>query len=363
MRWWNKRIFLVFSSLLFGSILVVAINAIIIYFSQKQTNDKYISSKYSDFSNSNDQDIRKFFKQNTVSMSIIENETTKTNGTAWLYDWNHKNNTYTFITNLHVFSPFIEYDKNTNDAKLINQSFKSINIRYFNNVNDDKLSMIRTNFDNWSISKLDNIFLSRMIPKRYNNSNNTKTINNKCYIDNGYIDYIKITYHSSNNYFDNWLKTDHTKPEIMNINEHNINDLKELYIAGFPIINNKPTWTEQKIPNNKTNVFISNTVKELSPDAWMNDNNNIYIETNNKKINLRSVSNQIVVKELRMGAGSSGSMMITRHENKIKIIGIWWGTYGNHSGAIDLLNTNSFIPYDSYMNNEWLDIVWQEYYL
>lgn len=122
-----------------------------------------------------------------------------------------------------------------------------------------------------------------------------------------------------------------------------------IYVAGFPVVDAKPTWTEQKflIDGKDRNISFTTSLHEMSTIPWLDrtDGIKLHAATTNQIIEQRSISQQITMNGLFMGSGSSGSMICAKIHGTVKVIAIWWGSYGKRFGAGDLLITNPYNPH------------------
>ncbi len=366
----GKKFLSVSFSILGGITFVVGINAIIFDISKKESTTKFNATLLNQsFDKNEDKDMIKFYKENTISICFVKNTYEKTNGTAWLKDYNDQMTEFTFATNLHVVADYLHINKDGHTLSL-NSNFDGINVRYFNNINNDNLFLKRTKVSDWSIAK-SYANLSRRIPSQFKSYNNvdfdpsTYTTS----INNGYIDYIELTYHLNKgdvSDFAKWLRKRKYVPKVASQSEinsflwnaYNVDGRKDgvkkndyLYIAGFPSINLEPKWVEQKFPIVKDassyNTYFTSSVHEVSAIPWLEKNDGIKLNSSNgKTIQQRSISHQLIFNGLIMGSGSSGSMVCGRINNEIKIFAIWWGTYGKRMGAGDLLWSNSYNAYN-----------------
>ncbi len=379
MKKFGKKYISIASSILGGMVFVVGVNTIIFFVSDNAA--KLNSNIESDFLNEafdeqKDRDIIKFYKENTISISFIKNTYEKTNGTAWLKTIDLNQNEFTFCTNLHVVADYTQI--NEDGSISLNDNINGINIKYFDTDNTNKLFMQRTDIDNWSLTK-SFANLKRPIPSQYEGYKNVVTNNGRCYITNGYIDYVELKYKlelSDNSMFGNWLRTRKYTPLIANESEvksllkssYEDNNLDNyIYIAGFPSYNLEPKWVEQKFKiardGSSDNTYFTSSVHEISPIPWLEKHDGIQLTNDaGTAIEQRSISHQLIFNGLVMGNGSSGSMICARINNKIKIIAIWWGTYGKRMGAGDLLSSNKYNPY-TLVNNSHPDpeIKWEDW--
>ncbi len=351
-----------------GIAFVIGMNTAVYFLtSNKNSHDEskhlYINEE---FNESTDKDVIKFFKDNTISIGFIKSSYEKVSGTAWLKDIDYKNNSYTFATNLHVASNFIT--PNQNNEQVIDPSVSWITIKYFDELGNDKLFNARTKSQDWTVSKL-YANKKREIPSKFHPHSNTVVEGDKTYITNGYIDYIELTYQldeKDESTFATWLRSRGPAPKIASQDEithmlaESYNPLvppsnpsteqsqNYLYVAGFPIIDGMPTWVEQKfaISQGTPNVMYTTSVHEMSPVPWLDRKDGIKLksEPNGEITDQRSISQQITMNGLYMGSGSSGSMICAKINDQLKVIAIWWGTYGKRFGAGDLLWCNSYNP-------------------
>lgn len=368
----QSRLFFICSTLFSGLALLTTVHFLLIKTTYNQSQVIFEKT----FNGENEKDVRRFYKNVSVSLSVIIDNLTKVNGTAWIKSINDAE--VTFVTNLHVLSSFIKYDVGSKMVSLDDNSFNEICIKYFKNPDYDNISMSRIKSNQWSVNIPDETFLvKRQVPKQVAAIANDEIINtvHESAITNGYIDYIELKYNidnlnNENKEFNDWLKA-HNPDELPLFSEDPIHDLSNndyLYLAGFPIYNSNISWVEKKILIKKAsnNVSFSTAVLRLGESAWLSSRNigiKLVNNENNKTVFLRNVAKQLVLYDVVLGGGSSGSLVVKRNKilpNRFDVVGIWWGTYGNHNGAIDILNSEPFNP--CFGNFDiWNNILWPKY--
>ena len=348
----------------------------------KVVNDNSIIQNLASQNASNaDEKVQKIFKSRTLSLFFAKKESNVRYdgiyGTSWVIPKAVlKKDVDTFecflATNAHVIKNFISFDTITNKITL-NNNFDSIFLTYYASDNQDKLigsSISERQFISKENVSIPFIAAESKETTKYPitsapvHNNKLKSLpfwtdnSNTTFIKNSYVDFamIKLTINKSDNItFYNWINNvyeidNHINTSINSIEFATKSDFEQttnfsdIYIGGFPIINNKVAW--KCIDYSNSIDFGSNYINDHY--SFLSPLNGLEIDGNQYK----NISSQILLKNINMGSGSSGSLVLTKINGTFKIIGIWWGIYISSAnnvitGSLDMLFSND-IQKDAY---------------
>lgn len=316
----------------------------------------YYKNHIEKISQEKDKDILDFYNSHTKSLQI-QYGSYLTRGTTWVFPANKYFNNYDdtrvyFATNIHVISGVLTKDYSNNSYPTFGFSF----IRYANFYLDID------NSNRFNPIELRNVKLERIaLTNKYYNYLSTPNPNKLNYSDFAIFSFTKQPFY---NYGGLNLSGDDVDFIDSNEEFNQIKNINEFYLAGFPTwrsANNNDfrndfemkTAKYIKTTNGNFDVFNSTTRLLFGKQQYLNQKSALpipskYEENPNYTVNelYWSYANQLIFPNLNMNSGSSGSMMLVKINNKIKILGIYWGVYKTQNdqafGAIDFLWTQKY---------------------
>ncbi len=316
--------------------------------------------------------IRKYLGKNEYSSQY-------TLGTIWAYPSPRQDDRIYFATNIHVIENAITTP--VESSLNLNPSY-----HFFVNRNAEG-DMLEKNF-NWGY-RLQDVKLESIGFRNNDESYSAGLFGKNERIDD-YSDFAIMSCKKERNPFgrevENYVSskgklefaTPNEMEKIFNPSEDKENLFDDyIYISGFPGVNNPKyefSYKSIKIDIKKLEAPYIQTSDSPNPESFITnrrkgyipyttsriafqDNNKfqdsgIHIATTKKEAKYVSYTNQLLVPRLNIGPGSSGSVF-TYYDNasdKIKILGIWWGSYITsigkskfYDGVADLFISNPYI--------------------
>ncbi len=359
-KYLSKTFLLSFFSFWYILITLVAVVGIITSFRLiSNTTIEYVP-KYQKL----DGDAEKIIKSRTLSLFFAQKkgsfEYQGTYGTAWVIPNGIKqvdNNTLNcyIATNIHVISSFVNVITNKAKTNLdysysLNNNFNYLFFSYFDSENQQKLHGLNTD-EREFIEKKDvevlKMFAGQDETQKYqidnlnfdegiNSIGPFEKIDNKWYLKNFLHDIailrLQITRNKNNLYkFMNNINLEDKNRKISLITVNEMKTLKDniesFYIGGFPYLNQQLKWKGYTIPFDNGNNSILSSSSERD-NSFKSPNAGINFQQDGKLENFKNVSRQILIKNLNIGSGSSGSMMLAKLKDQTcRILGICWGVY------------------------------------
>ncbi len=360
----SKTFLLGFFSFWFIFISFTIIIGVILSFNLISTKTNEYISQYQKL----DASAEKVIKSRTLSLFFAKKEGSfqyhGTYGTSWVIPNGVKSENGTLkcylATNVHVVSNFINATTNQQKQNIdysysLNNNFDCLFLSYF----DAKKPQIQhgLNVDEREFVQKENIKILKIfagqdddnkykieenyIHNNYNDPNNVPSPfiknenDNQWYLKNWLHDLailrLDITNDNQNLYqFMNNIYENDKNGQISLIEFNDLatlkNDIESFYVGGFPYINNKLKWKGYSIPIKDDHFKISSSII-MDKQFLFRDDINFMLD--GKREVFKNISNQILIDDLNIGSGSSGSMLIAKLKNRdeYKILGICWGVY------------------------------------
>ena len=296
-----------------------------------------------------------FYQTYSRSIAITKyNDTTSTLGTIWAYPNPNNDHRYWFVTNIHVIKDLL-YLTNDNvlNQSIINSNF-SIRVNSFRDTQSYDTPLRNV--------KIERIALTDKYSSAFSNS----------YYLNGN----KFT-NEPYNYSDFAILSSTVNPFSSNISSYDMDfvdtpeeyirakNAEYLYIAGFPVISNPSinkitdfitAKYKVKKSGSEQTTFGSTAVEQFGGITnYMNNDKtwlDIFVNGDYTRPGFLSFASQLIMPNLNLGGGSSGSVICfyDPEDDKIKPLSIWWGVYEKRingklvevKGASDLFFTNDY---------------------
>lgn len=277
-----------------------------------------------------------FYQTYSRSIAISKKyDTTSTLGTIWAYPNPNNDHRYWFATNIHVIRDLLYL---TND-NVLDQSV--IESNFYIDVNDFDSDMKHTQSYDKRLRnvKIEKIGLTDQYSPAFSNSYylNGNKFSNEPY---NYTDFAILS--STVNPFSSNIST--YDMDFVDTEEEyeRAKNAQYLYIAGFPVVSN-PTkdkvtdfiTAKYRIKNSNSDqtIFGSTAVKQFggisnyitNDKTWLD----IFVNGDYKRPGFLSFASQLIMPNLNLGGGSSGSVICfyDPEDEKIKPLSIWWGVY------------------------------------
>lgn len=358
---------------------------VVMFLSNQVSSNNYLTSI---LTNEPHEEIQKIIKSRSLSLFFGKQkgdfQFEGTYGTSWVIPNSVKESdnliSCYLTTNIHVIAKQINIDENNQYSW--NNNFDSLFISFFNGKN--YTNQVGSSLSDRQFLDKDDINVvytaTSSIEDESYKINNAPTTpktgpffeqNGSTYIKNRYIDFaiLKMQINiEKNSIFYEWLKKiqeidngsyPSLKVDFLKKDEQDsLLAINNIYVGGFPIINNKVSWTSIDFDQSNNGVYQITTQYNYMPSQFLNQSVGI---TLGEKL-YKSISNQIMLPYTNMGSGSSGSMVLAKINNSYKIIGIWWGVYVKENSHATVGSTEMFFSISNSNIGQYPN-EWKEYNL
>lgn len=312
-----------------------------------------------------------YLRQRSMSLrfetNISANKTNYHFGTTWIWGKATQNFSYYLATNIHVISPVTINENNNQSPTKENEKFQiksgtKIALGY---VKDAAVNKGDEDLNIESLNTIPSIVYTATSYNKYKYwENNNQTYNYPYSMSDLAI--LKFDFSNTSQNFKNFLKYYDQSPTKFNTIpiDKNFNN-SEYFIGGFPYIKKEKgngkmigTWRFGYSSKNNKKQLVDGTINTSLPQLNSNKkpiftNGTRFPESSNYYY--KNIARQVVIQDLNLQSGSSGSMVINQND---LISGIYWGGYKfisnnkeNFLGGFDALVTDGYKTINTNVTN------------